>query len=112
MCERKGDGGGKTRAKRPRDTPSDNLGLVYPNGPPMGTRSQGDVQLEDPMHVHRAPKPPCPGSGKHRRTIFVCWGGNRLGNASLPAVFHDTYKGMWNNADMLEAQRKKPRATC
>lgn len=63
----------------------------------------GDVQFENPYHVHRAPKPPLPG-GKPRRTIFAAWDRFCLANASLSVTWHHNWKAVWCDADSIEAR--------
>ena len=72
------------KAKRPRMQPCDDLELIYGDDfkePPLRkkglpspsplcpatTLGVGDVQFEDPMHIHRAPKPPMDKPQKKRR---------------------------------------------
>ena len=70
-------------------------------------RQPGDLQLEHPIHVHRAPPPPPPGSKTYRRTIFVSWDHGKVINASLTTVFADTWKSLWENNNLLEVEPER-----
>ena len=62
----------------------------------------GDVQFENPYHVHRAPMPPLLG-GKPRRTIFAAWDRYCLANASLSVTWHYNWKAVWCDPNSIEA---------
>jgi hypothetical protein len=70
-------------------------------------RQPGDLQLEHPIHVHRAPPPPPPGSKTYRRTIFVSWDHGKVINASLTTVFADSWKSLWENNNLLEVEPER-----
>ena len=63
--------------------------------------SAGDVQLEGPMHVHRAPQPKAT-----RRTAFMAWGDGRIDNASLTCTFADNWQKLWQARTPYEAKKK------
>ena len=84
-----------------RPTADDNLKRVFGDAFDNVTQvvPAGTVQFENPMHVHRAPKP----GSAYRRVLFVSWDHNRFVNASLSAVFLDTWEELWLAQDTMEA---------
>ena len=67
----------------------------------------GDLQLEHPIHVHRAPCPPPAGSNSYRRVLFVSWDHGKALNASLTSVFADNWKSLWEDDTLLEAEPER-----
>ena len=105
--------GKRYAAKKPRVVPSDNLHSIYGSQEQvdevLAVRNAGDFQLEHPMHVHRAPPPPHSGSGTYRRVIFVAWDSHRVANASLTTCFHDTWRALWSDDSLIEADKVRAR---
>ena len=92
-------GSPSSRCKTPRA--DDDLKRVFGHAFDSVAQSvpAGTVQYENPMHVHRAPKP----GNSYRRVLFVSWDYNRFVNASLSTVFIDNWKELWMSKDTMEA---------